>query len=669
LYWLRTGQAIDVLLLGLQFLLLSLGGWVTITHAFRLPSKQRIPAGISLGLILFIFISNILGRWLPPDWSFWISALGVLLIGVLAWLINKDQFVDLRDLQVWPQLLAFGIAIVLITLIGRGLAVFDDRKNLSLISLMAAGDIPPHFYMNSEFLFSYHYGFQLLGASMMRIGGFFPWSAFDLSKGIMGSLVLLLSYVWGRKVSRSHTGGILFALILLFASGTRWLLLLLPPSFVQSVSHELVLWGSGAQSADTLLQGLSSNWVIEGGPPARIPFAFVNGILQPFVLYLQAGPRSLALVIFFTLLLVVDRRKNFLSIILITLMLATWALAAEAEFALFVIGIGILSLLFLRASAIRKRLDKFRALFGVTATAGVLSILQGGTITEVSKGVLNRFSGVVEMGSLGPDVGFGWRFPPAIVSSHLGEMRIFNLGELVIALAEIGPLLLLAPIAIWFARKRMRKGDYFLGAFGVSTILGFVFPLFISYSVDRDVTRMTQYALVGWLILGWPVIVALWKMNRARWRFVLAGFGFLTVLGGLVVSRPLLSAMDSAVFADGIMPVDAVMLRSNWDSLEPGSAVLDSNPWRAVVLTGRLTRSSASSYATLVQWESLISEPSLERVVADGFEYIYVDTYWWNSMGEAERLSYSTPCVGQVSKAQDNAENGNRWLYDLRSCP
>jgi hypothetical protein len=349
-------------------------------------------------------------------------------------------------------------------------------------------------------------------------------------------------------------------------------------------------------------------------------------------------------------------------------MLATWALAAEAEFALFVIGIGILSLLFLRASAIRKRLDKFRALFGVTATAGVLSILQGGTITEVSKRVLNRFSGVVEMGSLGPDVGFGWRFPPAIVSSHLGEMRIFNLGELVIALAEIGPLLLLAPIAIWFARKRMRKGDYFLGAFGVSTILGFVFPLFISYSVDRDVTRMTQYALVGWLILGWPVIVALWKMNRARWRFVLAGFGFLTVLGGLVVSRPLLSAMNSAVFADGIMPVDAVMLRSNWDSLKPGSEILDSDPWRAVVLTGRLTRSSASSYATLATWESLRSEPSLEGVVSAGFDYIYIDTYWWRSMTDAEKISYSSPCVVLIDEANDNAENGQRWLYDLRAC-
>jgi hypothetical protein len=668
LYWLRTGQTIDIVMLGLQFLLLSLGGWVTATHAFRLPSKQRIPVGISIGLILFIFISNILGRWLQPEWVFWISVLIVLLISGLAWLIDKGPFVDLRDLQVWPQLLAVGIAILLFTLIGRGLAIFDDRKNLSLISLMAAGDIPPHFYMNSEFLFSYHYGFQLLGASMMRIGGLFPWSAFDLSKGILGGLVLLLSYGWGRQVSRSQTGGILFTLILLFATGTRWVLLLLTPSLVQSVSQDLTLWGSGAQSADTLLQGLSSNWVIEGGPPSQIPFAFVNGILQPFILFLQAGPRSLALVIFFTLTLIVRRGRNVLSIVIVIFILSSWALAAEAEFALFVLGMGILALILLTLRIRPRKPRDLQDLFVITAVAGLISLIQGGTITQIVKELVNRATGALDVGLIGPDVGFAQRFPPAIVSSHLGEMRIFNLGELTVALAEIGPLLLLAPLAIWFTRRRIQKGDYFFGAFGASTILGFILPMFISYSVDRDVTRMTQYALVGWLILSWPVIVVKWKLNRARSRYVLAGFGFLTVLGGLVVSGPLLSAMHSVEFADGIMPVDAVMLRSNWDSLEPGSEVLDSDPWRVVVLTGRLTRSSASSYTTLSEWESLQSEPSLERVVSSGFEYIYIDTYMLQSMTDAEKSSYSSPCVVLLDEATDNAENGQRWLYDLRSC-
>jgi hypothetical protein len=657
-----------MILLAVQLLLIALGGWVTARHAFRLPSSQRIPVGISLGIILFIFFSNLFGRWIPPEWSFWISVVSVVLVGGFAWFINKNQFLERDDLQVWPQLVALGALIILFTLIGRGLAIFDDRKNLSLISLMAAGDIPPHFYMNSDFLFSYHYGFQLLGASLMRIGGLFPWSAFDLSKGIVAGLAVLMGFVWGRKVSHSIWGGGIFAFVLLFVSGTRWLLLLLPPSVVMRASQNLTLWGSGAQSAQTLLQGLSSVWVIEGGPPTSIPFAFTNGIFQPFILLLQAGPRSLALVIFFTLLLVVNRRKNHLSSVILIMLLATWALVAEAEFALLVVGTGILAFLLLLQRKRHRYRTQLRDLLLMTFAAGLISLIQGGTISEIAKGLVNRSGGALEVGLIRPDVGFGLRFPLAIVSSHLGEMRIFNLGELVVATAEIGPLLLLAPVAIWFARKQMHKGNYFLGAFGASTIFGFLLPIFFSYSVDRDVSRMTQFALIGWLILSWPVIIAHWKSREVKWRNWLVFLGFPTIVGGIVVSGPLLSALHTVVFADGIMPVDATMLRSNWDVLEEGSEVLDSDPWRAVVLTGRLTRSSASSYATLPEWESLTSEPSLERVVSAGFEYIYIDTYWWQSMTDTEKGSYNSPCVVLVDEASDNAENGQRWLYDLRGC-
>ncbi len=667
MYWVRASQSYGVLLLGILFLLLAGSGWVMATHAFRLRSRERIPVGISLGLILFIFFSNLFGRWIPPEWSFWTAGLVVLLIAGLAWFINRGKILDLRDGQVWPQLIVLGLAIVVFTLMGRGLGIFDDRKNLSLISLLAAGDIPPHFYMNSDFLFSYHYGFQLLGAFLMRIGGMYPWSAFDLSKGIAAGLAILLSFIWGRRVSRRFTGGLFFALLLLFASGTRWMLLFLPPSIVGSLSREITLWGSGAQTAQSLLQGLSSSWIIEGGPPIPIPFAFTNGILQPFILYLQTGPRSFALIIFFTLLLIARRRKNLLSQVIVTLLLATWALAAEAEFVLFVLGIGCLTLQVLRSRE-RIRRSEFRELFVMTFVAGVVSLFQGGTITQILKELFFQAPGAVELSSLGPDMGFGLRIPPAIVSSHLGELNILDPGQLLIALFEIGPLLMLAPLAIWATRKRINRGDYPLGAIGISTIIGFILPIFFSYSVDRDVSRMTQYALVGWIVLSWPSIVALWRGRQASGRLVLAGLGFISVFAGVVITGPLLSAMHTVVFADEIAPVDAVMLRSNWDSLEPGCEILDSDPWRAVVITGRLTRSSASSYETLPSWEDLRTEPFAERVVSAGFDYIYIDTYWWDSMTEPVRSSYGSPCVKLVDEAHDNADNGSRWLFDLRAC-
>jgi hypothetical protein len=667
MYWVRTTPAAGFVALSIQLLLIALSGWILAKHAFKLPSRERIPIGLGLGLILYVFFSNLLGQWISPEWAFWVALFTLGLIAGLAWFVSKESLFEPADARVWPQLIIFASFAILITLIGRGLGIFDDRKNLSIISLMAAGDIPPHFYMNSDFLFSYHYGFQLLGASLVRIGSLFPWSAFDLSKGIVAALAIWLSYIWGRRASRSQAAGIIFALFLVLVSGTRWLLLLLPPSLVASLSDGISLWGSGAQTAQNLPQALTSSWVIEGGPPLPIPFAFTNGIVQPFILYMQAGPRSLSLLIFFTLMLTVRRRRSPGSFLIVTLLLATWALTAEAEFALFMLGIGLVALACFRPKA-RIRTGELRSLVGMGFIAGFLSLIQGGTLTQITQAFLSPNREGIALGSLGPDTGFGLRIPPAIVSSHLGELNVLNPGQILISVLELGPLLLLAPLALRAARRAISRRNFPLAAVGISTFLGFILPIFIRYNVDRDVSRLTQYALIGWLIMSWPALAATWRRGGEKLRVALAGLGFISVFGGLVVAGPLLSAIQTAVLTDEIAPVDAAMLRSTWDRLEPGSLILDSDPWRAVAISGRLTRSSASSYETLAEWEILRAQPVLDKVVGSGFDYIYIDSYWWDSMGAAARDSYENPCVQLVHEAHDNAQNSSRWLYDLRAC-
>ena len=627
MYWVRASLAESIIALSVQFLLIALCGWMLAKHAFSVSPKERIPVGLGLGLILFVFFSNLMGRWLPPEWGFQAALAALAVIAGLAWVTSREGFLDLEDIQVWRQLALFALLVLVFTLMGRGLGIFDDRKNLSIISLMAAGDIPPHFYMNPDFLFSYHYGFQLLGASLMRLGGLFPWSAFDLSKGIVAAGAIWLAFTYGARHDRKSGPAILFAAFLVLATGTRWLLLFLPPSLLDGLSSGINMWGSAAQTAPTFQQALSSSWVIEGGPPTPIPFAFTNGILQPFILYLQAGPRSFALMIFFTLLLIARRRKNVISSLIVIMLMAAWALTAEAEFVLFVLGIALAALFYVRARGLRLA-GELRQTLGMGFLAGILSVVQGGTLTEILRGLITQTSGAFDVSYLGPDTGFGLRLPPAIVSSHLGELSLVNPGQLIVGVLEVGPLLLLAPLAFNATKDALRQGKVLLAAFGISTFFGFLLPLFFSYSVDRDVSRFTQYALIGWVVLSWPALTAAWATRGNRFRTLVSGAAFLTTFGGLVVSGSLLSAMQVAVLTDEIAPVDAAMLRSDWDRLEPDSLVLDSDPWRAVVITGRLTRSSAGSYETLASWESLRAEPMLENVLSSGYDYIYVDTYW-----------------------------------------
>ena len=668
MYWFRTGNALDGLALIPFFILFTIGGWLIATHAFKLKSRERIVVGFGLGLVLTLWFSNLLGRWLPPQITFWCAAGLALLLGLLSTIWSDRPFLDKKDLQAWPLLLFFMGITLLFTLMGRGLGIFDDRKNLSIISTMAAGDIPPHFYMNSGFLFKYHYGFQLFGASLMRVGGLFPWSAFDLSKGITAGLTIALAYLWGWRATYRRLGGVLTAFVLTFASGGRWLLTLLPPSVLSRAGAQLTLWGSGAQSAPNLLQGLSSPWIIEGGPPVPIPFAFVNGIFQPFVLYLQAGPKSLALVLLLLLLLIFRRRVNRFGLVVLMLLLAMWGLTAEADFVLFAFGL-FTAFIVLRAWRVEPvwRLELRTAMI-ILVLASIIIIFQGGTITETVRGIIMPAEEALA-GIAGPSVGFSLRFPPAIVSAHLGELRVTNPGELLIGLVEIGPVLLLLPLIAWASIRWARRGRFLYLAIAISTFFGIVIPLFLSYEVDRDITRLTFYALMGWILLSVPLLQMLWNYNRPNWiRAVIVTSAALVVFGGLVVTGSLFAAIPKAVFADEIEPVDAAMTRLVWDELEPGAEVLDSRGWRAVPITGRLTRSAVDSYAELSSWADLVAFPEVHQVSDAGYRYIYVDEFWWDSMPERARGSYMDSCVRVIQEIHDNAANGSRWLFDIDGC-
>lgn len=667
MYWFRTGDPADVL--GLVLLLVSTGagGWLLAGRAFDLASRERLVVGAALGLVLMTWSANLLGRWLPSSLAFVMAPGLVLAGGVGASLGAGRAGVRGRDLQAWPMLLILAGLALVFTMMGRGLSVFDDRKALSIISTMAAGDIPPRFYMNWETPFKYHYGFHLLGAILMKVGGLFPWSAFDMAKGIAASLALGLAGLWGRRAIPRWWGGPAVALLALFASGSRWLLLLLPRSVQVWLSGPIVLWGSAAQSAPDLVSGLTSGWTLEGGPPIPIPFAFVNGVFQPFILHLQAGPKSLALVAFFLVLLLTTRVRAWYGWPLLAITLALWSLAAEAEFVLFGIG-AVLALLLLRPWR-RARLwrSQARPVMGSLLAAGAIGLIQGGTLTETLRGLgANAGASPEAAGGLG---GFSLRWPPAIVSAHLGELPLHHPGTLLIGLMELGPALVLAPLIVWVAIRAVRRGRFLMLAVCLSTLVGVLAPLFLRYEVDRDITRLAYYALLSWVLLSAPVLAARARTRpSAGFRMAVLAWGGLTCLGGWIVLGPLLTAISTPTLSTEIALVDAAMTRAVWDRLPAEATVLDSHSWRAVAVTGRPTRSAVDSSRPLDSWSDLTAAAEAGRVARAGFDYVYVDTWWWESMTEGVRASYLAPCVARTAEMHDNGANGSRWLFDVRAC-
>ncbi len=104
MYLSRTNSLIDVLL----YLLLSsgwaVGGWLLVTHAFRLHRLERMVSGLAVGFLLFISLSNLAAHFLPLTLAFLGASLMILLAGAAcAWHSRLATVVGERRLARHPS--------------------------------------------------------------------------------------------------------------------------------------------------------------------------------------------------------------------------------------------------------------------------------------------------------------------------------------------------------------------------------------------------------------------------------------------------------------------------------------------------------------------------------------------------------------------------------------
>ncbi len=670
MYWIRFVDIYHPLGLILVSLTWSTGGLLMARHAFELEGRERLLAGVGIGMAVYVALVNLIGHVLGAEASFWLAGVLVLLIGGGAGLHSRKRLLCSDDCSGWHSLVWVGALAILLTLTARGLGIFDDRKNLSIVSLMAAGDIPPHFYMNGVAYFRYHYGSQLFAASLMRLGGMFPWSALDLAKGLLSAVGVGLAYGVGRRLTHSSLGGLALAGVALFASGSRYLLLFLPQGWLSEISRSLEMHGSAVDSAENLLAGLRGPWIVEGGPPMPIPLAYVNGILQPLILALHSSAIGLSRAMLFLFLLIAGRMRGWPGVLVLTLVLSSWALAWETDFLL--VGMGVAGALAFAWLGKRDATVKRRALaVGVAfLLAGLLALVQGGTLTEVLRLT------VVSEGGTTPASGFpfGLRLPPAVVSAHLGELELgyLLLSDrllLLLALAELGLALLAAPLVTWWFSRWLARGRIAEAAVSLGALPAFLLPFLFRYESDRDITRLTAFALFVWAVLG---AGALWIMVR-KWKtpaFKAAsvGWGVALIFPGVVALGALLSSLARPMIAEDFGSPDAKMSQAYWDTIEPDGWVLDSHLWRAVVVLGRLTHSTGVDKQPLQTWSDLVSAPDPAGVAAAGYAYVYMDEAWWDRLTQSEQRAYQSGCARLIGAIDDSGRNGDRWLWDVRGC-
>lgn len=666
MYWIRTADPWQIAPLLLLCGLWWSGSWLLVTHLFRLPSRERLLASLGAGLLWFITLSNLLANLIPLLYAYWLAAGLIFLAGLLSgYRSHRKPLLSWRDWNAWPQLAVLAGLTLFFTLIGRGLSIFDDYHNLPLVSVMAAGDVPPHFYLDAQQPLAYHYGLHLFAASLVRVGDFFVWSAFDLSKAFSIALTVLLGWLWFRRVTRDSLAASAGGLLVLLGGGARWLLLLAPSSLLLLASANIHLIGSGAASGKDLFQALGSAWNIEGGPPFAFPFAFANGIFPPAVLSL-GGPGSLPLASILVLLLLARKRWTPVSGLFYGLLLASLALSADHLFPLVWVGIALAALAGWLAS---DRTRRFLSWIWPLAPAALLAMLAGGTLSVVVKDwIVRHMTGSQPVQAAG-FTGFALRWPPALLSAHLGELSPFQPLQLLAALLEIGPVLLLGPFAVWWGWRRWRGGDPLVGGFSAAALLSFLIPIFVRYQAhDRDMTRFFFSALSIWMVLGFPWLVRLWRRGANWLRSLISTWYAVAVLGGLVLLSIQMTAIAHPQYAYFIQKSDAIFAQKYWNRLPAGSYVLDPTLFRAPTVFGRHAgRAALDIYYAFPETGQLLDDMNPAEIARAGYRYLYLDQDASAKLTQEQLDDLHAQCVQEMDEALVS-DTDQRWLLDVSAC-
>jgi hypothetical protein len=662
----------NALILLLIFAAWGIGGWLLTRRAFILHSNEALMAGTAIGIVTANWLANLLAQILPVPHAFWLAALIILLAGLaVSWPLNMRELAwELR--AALPILLWLLVLVFVFTMAGRGLAIFDEFQTIPLVSLLAAGEIPPRFVLNPHIHFGYHYFLLLFAAQIMRLGDVFPWMALDFARAIILAVTVLIGALWAYRLTRRPIVAYLTAIFLTFSTGIRWLLLLFPASLLSRISESVQLIGSGAVSGDSLQQALVSPWAIEGDGPFPFPFAFADGISHPFIMTYN-GIGTSAVLILFVLLLTADRRKNLLGSILLAISISALALANEVTFGLLILGfLGVLVVRLFQTRALKLPPDLLPWI-GILFAAGMIALFQGGIFTDMARSFLGRLSGQTTESFY--STAFMVTLPPEVVSIHLGRLVLTNPSHMILAALEYGPVLLVFPFTVFFMWRAVRRGECYQAAFWMSGIaaLGALFVVYIGSAGISSTARILE-GTINTCKLGFVPLLWLWSRGkRPGLQLGIISLGLMAILGGLVHFGVSLTASAKPVNTFFITEMDAKILANHWDRLEPDALVFGPNPVRAVTVLGRYSLSSNTWGQTRPEWEQLMAVPDPYALRAAGFSYIYYDIAYWESLDPQYHQALTSACVKTVDevegiRSERDYRRDFRILLDITSC-
>ena len=657
---------LNVFPLILLLVLWIVGGWLIISRIFDLLPTERALIGLAVGLTVSTLLANVLARFMPAAIAFWLAAVLTLAIGVaLAWPLGRELFP--REAFRPAHWLGFILAVFVLTLMGRGLGLFDDYQNLPQLSSMALGDVPPHFAADARLLWSYHYFLVLVGAQFTRLAGAGPWTALDLARGLTLALALAFGAMLAFRLTRSRIAAGLSVSLLFFAGGARWILFLLPARLLHAASSGVALIGSGADTAPNLALALNKNWAVQGLGPLPFPFAYGSG-LDPSLTLADTGYGAGMVMLALLLVLLVGRGRGWRVQSILALLLGALALSNEVTFAFLYIGIILVVLVWALKNRSLRLPGSLLDLAPAFIAGGLLALLQGGVFTGVVQGWIAGLSGVQAQSLY--KVSFALR-PPAVLSSHLGELSLLNPLDWFVILGETGLVVFALPWVLKYGFELVRAEKWLESAW-VLSIVPSILTVFLDYTGNAGPTALSRMTAHFLLILKIYAVPVLWLWAHERLdgpKLALLGWWLATCLSGIALFTLQMAAMPNPVYAEYLSNLDVQMYAKDWGTLEPQALVFDPASVGATTVLG-LHAISGTNYgpASNPTWLGLAANPDPYRINLAGYRYVYLDLKSWNQYG----AQFKVPCVATIDQLTQTDPAGKivdmRRLLDVGAC-
>ncbi len=559
----------------------------------------------------------------------------------------------------WQWLTFFGL-FYLFYMVARGMSIWDEFKTFPLVSMIAAGDIPPHFPYDLHVILDEHYLRYLIAAQFMRIGDFYPWTSLALLQSFSLSLSTLLLIIWVQRITRNAFAAAVGGIFHLFAGGTRWLLLLFPPALIDKFNNAIQRVGSGLSSGTDLRSALISPWAAQGMAPIPIPFAFTNGFIKPFVL--GVGWDNISFLILILVLLLYDKAKDKKALFLIGILLAALGLMDETTFAFLTALLILIHLFQLRKKEEQPRKEARDHLF-MLLCVWVVVFLQGGFFSGILNNLLHTTSTSYHTFKV------EFIFPPAFINPHLGELQVTNPIHLLILCLECGPIAFAFPLVLIWGWKCLQNKKYVDVAYIGTSLLGlaFCFVQITSKGINTAVNRVQNDFLEVSLLFTVPVLFY-WLQRRGRaMKIVTMLLAFVSLFGGIVVLGTELSGIQEPKLGLFITEMDVRMMDKYWDKLGKGALVLDPNIPRAITIFARSANSSIDFYESKKEWQIMVDDPDPQKMAKAGYDYLYYDREYWKTLTPREQQLLTSSCVKQVN--EETEWTGDfRLLVDISGC-